>query len=77
VVELLVEALCYKPEGHEFYSLLGPWSFQLAKYFEPHCDPGGGSIQPLTETIVRNITGGKDSRYVMLAYLAPSVKRLP
>jgi hypothetical protein len=40
-VAKLVEALCYKPEGH--------WIFQLTQYFQPHYGPGGDSASNRNE----------------------------
>jgi hypothetical protein len=38
-VILLVEALCYKPEGRGFESRWGHWIFQAIESFQPHFDP--------------------------------------
>jgi hypothetical protein len=36
----LVEALCYKPEGHGFDSWWGHWNFSLTSSFRLHYGPG-------------------------------------
>jgi hypothetical protein len=45
----LVEALRYKPEGHEFDSQLGYWDFSLTQSFQPHYGPGVDSASNRNE----------------------------
>jgi hypothetical protein len=52
VVALLVEALCYKPEGRGFESRCGNWFFNLPKLSSRTM--ALGLTQPLTEMSVRN-----------------------
>ena len=40
----LVEALCYKPEGHRFDSQWCRWNFSLTYPFQPLCGPGVSSV---------------------------------
>jgi hypothetical protein len=54
-VALLVETLCYKPEGHGFESRWGG----LFNWPKPSsCTAALGSTQPLTEMSTRNLPGG-------------------
>jgi hypothetical protein len=75
-VALLVEALCYKPEGRRFKSRWGDWIF----FNWPDLSSRNmalGSTQPLTEKSTGNLPGGvKSGRRVRLTTLPPSVSRL-
>jgi hypothetical protein len=75
---VVVEALCYKPEGRGIASRRGEFFSNLPK-------PSGrtialGSTQPLTEMSTRNLKirnlGVKDGRRVGLTTLPPSASRL-
>jgi hypothetical protein len=40
LVVQLVEALCYKPEGHRFVSQWRHWNFSLTQHFQLHYGAG-------------------------------------
>jgi hypothetical protein len=48
-VEQLVEALCYKPEGHGFNYRWCHWNFSLTQSFLPHYGPGVDSASKRNE----------------------------
>jgi hypothetical protein len=73
-VAWLVEALCYKPEGHGFGSRWGPWNFDWP-------NPSSRisalrSTQPLREMSTRNLPGVKGGRCLRLTTSPSSVSRL-
>jgi hypothetical protein len=74
-VAQLVEALCYKPEGHGFDSRWGHWFFQFTKFFQPHYDPGANSASNINQ-YQEYSWGIKGGRHVGLTGLPPSVGRL-
>ena len=45
----LVEALCYKSEGHGFDSRWCQWNFSLTYSFQPHYSPGVDSASKRNE----------------------------
>ena len=61
-----VEALRYKPEGHEFDARLCHWNFSLTIL------PALGLTQHVTEMSTRMFPGGKGGRVVWLTTLTPS-----
>jgi hypothetical protein len=56
-VALLIEAICYKPEGRWFDSR---WGNRFFNWLHPSsCTMALGSAQPLTEMSTSNLLGGK------------------
>jgi hypothetical protein len=54
----VIEALCYKPEGHVFDSRYGYGIFRVTQSFR--CNMTLGSTEPLTEMSTTNLPGGKE-----------------
>jgi len=71
VVEQLVEALHYKPQGREFDSRWYHWKFSLTWSFRPHSGHGVDSASNRNE-YQEYFLWGKGSRYVGLITLLPS-----
>jgi hypothetical protein len=63
----MIEELCYRPEGREFYSRLDHWDFSLAKLFRPHYSPGVDSASNRNE-YQKYFVRGKGGRSVWLTY---------
>jgi hypothetical protein len=73
-VAQLVKALRYKPEVRGFDYPIVSMEFFIDIILQAALWPLGGSIQPLTKMITRNIScgGSKGGRYVWLTTLPPS-----
>jgi hypothetical protein len=70
-VAQLVEALCYKLEGHGFNSQWGQWDFSWTLYFWPRYGPG--LTQPFNRNdYQRSYLEGKVGQCVGLTTLSPS-----
>jgi hypothetical protein len=65
---LLVEALCYKPEGVEF----GSWISQLNQYFQQRRNPLE-STRPVIQMSTRNLPGPARKADNLTAICEPSV----
>jgi len=71
VVTQVVEALCYKLEGHRFNSRWCYWNLSLTKSFQSLCDPRVDSASNRNE-YYGYLLGGKGGWCIGLTTLPPS-----